>query len=264
MKNGWIALACAFFAGGAVIGEESSCQLPHGLFERRSTLVAEVGAYQYETDRSKELQSINEKYFQFMSKLEISAKPRTTQEGRECCEKPIQDPIADLICTLATHLRTERKQSKLLLESVPTSPRGREALWALDEIAHLHASDNTEKSAVIFGPYGPVTLYLEELYRLVRSGNEEAFSKYLELYPYSDGEHAEQMDDQMQKLVNSDLDLVLREWDIFKRHRKALLKLRDSLSGGEKKRLKSKLDARQECANRSSACAELADTLLKK
>jgi len=39
---------------------------------------------------------------------------------------------------------------------------------------------------VLFGPYGPVTLYLDELYRLVRSGNEEALSKYLGLYPYSD------------------------------------------------------------------------------
>jgi hypothetical protein len=152
----------------------------------------------------------------------------------------------------------------MFLESVPTVSRTREALWALDDIAHLHGSDSSGNGAVLFGPYGPVTLYLDELYQLVRSGNKEAISKYLGLYPHADGEHAEQMDDQMQKLLSSDTDLVLREWVLFKQHRKALLKLRDVLPTDEKKDLQAKLRTKQECAKRSSACAELVDTLLRK
>jgi hypothetical protein len=264
MRNGWIILMCALFAIRAGIGAEGSCQLPPGFFERRTALVAEVGTYQNETDRSKELEAVNEKYFQFMLKLESSTKPTGTQVARECCENTSQDPIANLVCKLSAYLRTGRKQSNVLLESVPTGPRAREALWALDEIAHLHASGNSGNGAVLFGPYGPVSLYLDELYRLVRSGNRDAVSKYLGLYPYADGEHAEQMDDQMQKLLDSDTDLVLREWAVFKQHRKALLKLRDILPTDEKKALQTKLQARQECADPSSACAELIDSLLKK
>lgn len=262
-KKEWVVLACALFAGGVVLGAEDACQLPDGLFERRSALVAQVGSYEGETDQSRELKSINEKYFQFMSKMEKSAKPGAAQEGRECCGSSSHDPIANLVCKLSAYLGSERKQTKLLLESVPTGPRGREALWALDEIAHLHDSDNSEKRAVLFGPYGPVTLYLDELYRLVRSGNEEALSKYLELYPNSDGEHGEQMDDQMKKLMTTNIGLVLKEWGIFEQHPKAFPRLRDSLTSGEKKALKSKLGAKQECANGSSACAELTDALLK-
>jgi len=208
MKKESIALVCVLLAGTAVLGAEDSCQLSDGLFERRSALVAQVGTYEGETNQSRELKGINEKYFQLMSKLESSAKPGAAQEGRECCGSSSHDPIASLVCKLSAYLASGRKQGKLLLESVPTGPRGREALWALDEIAHLHDSDN---HAVLFGPYGPVTLYLDELYRLVRSGNEEALSKYLGIYPHSDGEHGEQMDDQMKKLMTGDTGLVLRE-----------------------------------------------------
>src|SRR6266481_353034 len=138
MKNKYIVLACALFAASVVIGEEGSCQLPEGIFERRSALVAEVGAYQNETDHSKELNAINEKYFQFMSKLKNTAKPGAPQLGLECCESSSQDPIAELVCRLSAYLRAEGKESNVLLESVPTGPRAREALWALDDIAHLH------------------------------------------------------------------------------------------------------------------------------
>ena len=260
MKKESIALVCVLLAGTAVLGAEDSCQLSDGLFERRSALVAQVGTYEGETDQSRELKGINEKYFQLMSKLESSAKPGAAQEGRECCGSSSHDPIASLVCKLSAYLASGRKQGKLLLESVPTGPRGREALWALDEIAHLHDSDN---HAVLFGPYGPVTLYLDELYRLVRSGNEEALSKYLGIYPHSDGEHGEQMDDQMKKLMTGDTGLVLREWKVFEQHPTAFPRLRDSLTSGEKKALKSKLSAKQECANGSSACAELTDALLR-
>jgi len=259
-KKEWVVLVCALFVGGAVLCAEDTCQLPEGLFERRSALVARVGSYEGETYQSRELKSINEKYFQLMSRLENSAKPGATQEGRECCGSSSHDPVASLVCKLTAYLASGRKQGKLLLESVPTGPQGREALWALDEIAHLHDSDN---HAVLFGPYGPVTLYLDELYRLIRSGNEEALSKYLGLYPHSDGEHGEQMDDQMKKLMTGDTGLVLREWKVFEQHPKAFPRLRDSLTSGERKALKSKLSVKQECANGSSACAELTDALLR-
>jgi len=262
-KTEWTVFACALFAGHALVGQEGSCQISHDLFERRSALIAQIGAYERETDQSKELRSINEKYFQLMSGLESRAEPGAKWQGGKCCEDVSHDPIANLLCKISAYLGSDRKESAILLESVPTGPRGREALWALDAIAHLHDSDNSEKRPVLFGPYGPVTLYLEELYRLVRSGNEEALSKYLGLYPYSDGEHAEQMDDQMKKFLTSDIDLLLREWRVFRRHHNVFPRLRESLTYDEKKDLKSKLIAKQECTRGSSACTELTDDLLR-
>jgi hypothetical protein len=260
LKEEFILVLCALLVCGGAAGATDSCQLPDGLFERRSALVAQVGAYNAGTDQSKQLRDINEKYFQLMSRLDRDAKPGAALEGRECCEARISDPIANLLCKFSGYLRSGRKQVNLLLESVPADPRERDALWALDEIAHLHDSDT---HAVLFGPYGPVTSYLDELFRLVRSGNEEALSKYLELYPYSDGIYGEQMVDQTEKLLTVNADLLLKEWKIFKQHPNALPRLQESLTEDEKNAIKSKLAKKQECLSGSSACSEIIKTFLR-
>lgn len=245
------------FLNGASASRDG-CQLTKGLFERRSALIAARGTYREPSDTTpapKELESINEEYFQFM----LRASNGKGQEGAEaeCCRESVQDPVAEIVCKFVKYLRTDKKDHHLLLESVPTGPTGRQALWALEPIASFHAEHDPESVPEIFKPYGPVHLYLDELYRLVSQGEKEAISKYLELYLHSDSEHAEQMDDQMEDLLKSHSDVVLTHWGILKLHRKALLRFMAFLPSDEKKLLRSKIDASKECAVLSEACIDL-------
>jgi hypothetical protein len=258
IKMQWI-IPCALLVFNVAYGSGDDCPLTKGLFERRSALIADRGAYRREasdtTSASKELETINEKYFQFM--LRVSNGEGQYGRELECCAGTVEDPVAQVLCKFVKYLRTGRKDHRLLLESVPTDPRGRQALWALEPIAFYHAERDAKNIPALFKPSGPVALYLDELYRLIDTGDKEALSKYLELYRYSDGEHAEQMDDQMEKLLNNDVDLVLREWEVFKRDRDVLVKFLAFLPNEEKSVLISKLDANKECAVRSDACNEL-------
>jgi hypothetical protein len=257
-KSLWIVLSVLLFCNSAS-ATGGGCQLKRGLFERRLALAASGAAYGGEasesTPASKELEVIDEQYFQFM--LRVSNAENQQGTDLECCKDSTQDPVARIVCKFAKYLRTGKKDHRLLLDSVPTDPTGREALWALEPIAFFHDEHNPEDIPALFKPYGPVTLFLDELCQLVRLGDREALSKYLELYPYSDGEHAEEMDDQLLKLLRSHLGTVLSEWDVFRDHRKALLKFMAFLPSDEKKVLRSKIHANKECTLRSAACSEL-------
>ena len=257
MKKQFILVVIAALVAIAIDGQESNCKLPKDLFKRRSALVAELVKRQGDAALSKELESTNAKYFQFIVTVSQKEDATSAHSKTACCESSSQDPIADIICKFSEYLKSDRKNTELLVDSVPTSSQGREALWALDEIAHVHDQDHPGSFPALFGPSGPVTLYIDELYRLGRSGDRKALSKFLGLYSFSDGEYAEQMDDQMEKLFNSDLDFVLRQWDLFERNHKALVKVRDYLPSDEKQTLRTKLAAEKECATRSQACAEL-------
>lgn len=257
-KLHWVILALFLFTPGDR-ARGDGCKLTKGLFERREALIAAGGACRREptdtTAASKELEGINESYFQFVMRV---ANPESTEGGEsECCSNPIEDPVAKIVCKFVKYLKTERKDRRLLLESLPTDPIGRQALWALESIAFFHAERDPENIPTLFKPSGPVALYLDELYRLVSLGDKEAVSKYLELYLHSDGEHAEQMDDQIEDLLKRHSDFVLRQWDIFKPRRKALVRFMSFLPNDEKKLLKSKIGASKECAARSEACTEL-------
>jgi hypothetical protein len=245
------------FPGDRARGD--GCKLTKDLFERRSALIAAGGLYRREptdtTAASKELEGINEWYFQFMMRV---VNPESTEGGEsECCSDRIEDPVAKIVCGFVKYLKTGRKDRRLFLESLPTDPIGRQALWALEPIAFFHAERDPQNIPTLFKPSGPVTLYLDELYRLVSLGGKEAVSEYLELYLDSDGEHAEQMDDQIEDLLKRHSDFVLRQWDIFKLHRKALVRFMSFLPNDEKKLLKSKIGASKECAVRFKACSEL-------
>jgi hypothetical protein len=172
LKTCWIIPVVLLFFSSASRSEDG-CPLTKGLFGRRSALIAEGGAYRREssdaTDASKELESINEEYFQFMLRVSSGENPRGTE--LECCKDSTQDPVAQIVCKFSKYLRTGKKDHRLLLDSVPTDATGREALWALEPIAFFHAEHDPENIPALFKPAGPVTLFLAELYRLVRLGN---------------------------------------------------------------------------------------------
>lgn len=196
--------------------------------------------------------------------MRVSSGDHQNDTELDCCKTPEEDPVARIVCRYARYLRTGKKDHRLLLDSVPTDATGREGLWALEPIAYLHAEREPENVPALFKPSGPVTLYLDDLFGLVRSGDGEATAKYLELYLYSDSEHAEEMDEQIEKLLRVHLGVVVRQWDVFKRHRQALVKFVAFLSGDEKRNLKSEIAKSKECVAPSEACSELRSLLSAK
>jgi hypothetical protein len=261
-KTLWLLSSVLLLFGGAS-AEADGCRLTKGLFERWSELTAAGVSYPTESSgassASKELESITEKYFQFMTRVSSTGGPEGGES--ECCTESAEDPVAQILCKFVRYLRSGGKDPRLFLESVPTTSTGRQALWALDPIAHFHAEHNPENMPALFKPYGPVTLYLDEFYRFVRLGDNQALSKYLELYPHADGEFAEQMDDQMEELIRSHLRLVLKEWNVFRLHRKAMLRFMAFLPRDEKEKLRSEVAENNECRVRAQACGELKSLL---
>jgi hypothetical protein len=257
MKTLWVFLVAFAFVGGTAAGQDE-CRLRSGLFERRAALISGGdGAAQFsdKTAASAELQKINEQYFRFL--MQVSGEGHQDESESTCCREADEDPVARIVCRFVRYLRTGKKDHRLLLESVPTDSTGREALWALEPLAYLHAEREPQNVPSLFNPSGPVTLYIDLLFALVRSGDREATSKYLELYLYSDSEHAEEMDDQIESLLHKRLGLVLAEWDIFRRRRPAMEKFIAFLSSDERKLLKSEIAANKVCTLNSESCHDL-------
>jgi hypothetical protein len=211
------------------------------------------------TPASIELNQINEQYFQFL--MRISDAEDQAENESACCKQSDEDPIGKIVCKFVRYLRTGKKDRRILLESVPTDSTGRDALWALEPIAYLHAEREPANVPALFKPSGPTTLYLNELFALALAGDGEATSMYLDLYIHSDSEHAEEMDDQLENLFRRHLRLVLRQWDSFKTHRQALVKFSAFLSSDERRSLKSEIAKNKECAALSEACTELKNLL---
>jgi|GEM_PF-5820020 len=243
---------------GATSAGQNGCRLGKGLFEQRAGLIsggANAAQSSDETIGTKELERINELYFQFL--MRVSGENLQDEAESPCCQGTEEDPVARIVCRFARYLKTGRKDRRLLLDSVPADSTGREALWALEPLAYLHAEREPQNVPALFKPSGPVTLYLDELFALVRSGDREAASKYLELYVYADSEHAEEMDDQIASLLRKHLGVVLAEWDIFQAHRKALAKFVAFLSSDERKSMKSQIAKNRACTLHSESCHDL-------
>jgi len=253
--NRFLVLSIAFLLLTRASTSRDDCQLEKGLFDRRSALITSGGA----GSNAPELQRINEEYFQFLLRVSKSDFSKEAELG--CCKSPGKDPVERIVCKFVRYLKTGKKDYRLLLESVPTDATSREALWALEPIAYLHAEREPNSAPAIFKPSGPVTLFLDELFNLVSSGDSEAISKYLELYLYSDGEHAEEMDDQIESLFHKHLSLVLKHWTTFRIHRDALLKFAAFLSNEEKRTLRAEIAGSKECARASDACSEIKSLL---
>jgi len=257
MKKCWVFLIAFAFMSGSTAGQ-GDCRLRKGLFERRAALISGgAGAAEVsdKTAASEELEKINEQYFRFL--MRVSGEDHQDESESTCCREAEDDPLARIVCRFVQYLRTGKKDHRLLLESVPADSTGREALWALEPLAYLHAEREPQNVPALFKPSGPVTLYIDQLFALVRSGDRQATSKYLELYLYSDSEHAEEMDDQIESLLHKRLGLVLVEWDIFRRHRPAMEKFITFLSSDERKSLKSEIAANKVCTLNSEPCHDL-------
>jgi len=240
-----------------------TCSLPPGLYSERTRLEEryskEVGNDYVKNkavadDLLRQRRAVDQKYLKYMSRVANGA-PETV---RGCCPPSQQDPVALRICALSSYVKGGRKGAARFLGSVPANEASAHSLWILDEIAHSQGS-RTDESKIPFQPLGPVSTYVNELYKLVLAGNQDAARKYLSLFELADGEAAEGMEGDIEKLLLRKPALVAENWNIFREYPKALVTVDEMMSEGEKRQAVSSI--LKECSAKSLDCSSLSSSL---
>ena len=240
-----------------------TCSLPPGLYSERTRLeeryAKEVGNDYVQNkavadDLLRQRRAVDQKYLKYMSRVAN----RTPGTVRGCCPLSQKDPVALRICALSSYMKGGRKNVASFLASVPANEASTHSLWILDEIAHSQGS-GTDESKIPFQPLGPVSTYLNELHKLVLVSNQNAVRKYLGLFELADGDAAEGMEDDIEKLFLHKPGLVAENWNIFRQYHKALATVDELMSEGDKRQAVSSI--RKECSAKSLDCSSLSSSL---
>lgn len=240
-----------------------TCSLPPGIYSERVRLeeryAKEVGNdytgnKAIADDLLQQRRAVDLKYLKYMNQVASGADDIV----RECCPASEHDPVAQRICSLSSYLKGGRQGVASFLESVPSDETSAHSLWILDEIAHSKGS-GTEENKIPFQPLGPVSTYLHEVYRLVLRGNRAAVRKYLNLFTLANGDAAEQMEDDLEKLFLRKPELVAENWNIIREYPKALEAIDEMMSEPEKHQAVS--DILSECSAKALNCDGLSSSL---
>ena len=236
-------------------------QLKPGVFERRVALERMLGHVQWShpvaSQRSEsaaalneEIQIIDQRYSLFISAVADSAYRRDAAEVSALCGGADNDPIGLLTCRLANYIIGARKNEGQFVAQFPTAGRNLQALWMVGRIPNGKGG-----RPILFEPDGPTDLYINELYRIVEKGSPRALGTYVRVYCAADGEYAEFMQDQMEKLFREHIEVVLRNWAEFKKCSAFLSSLRGEFSKSERQAILT--DAHQYCGGYPTACNKL-------
>lgn len=240
-----------------------TCSLPSGLYSERTRLeekyAKEVGNdYSQKKAAADEIlqqkKSVDQKYLKYMSRVANG----TSDTVRACCPPSQQDPVALRVCSLSSYIKGGRKDVASFLASVPADKASAHSLWVLDEIAHSQGP-GAEESKIPFQPLGPVSAYISELYKLVLAGDQNAIRKYFGLFVLADGDAAEQMEDNLEKLLLRKPVLVAENWNIFREYPKALATVDEMMAEGEKRQAVSSILT--ECSAKNLSCDGLSSSL---
>jgi hypothetical protein len=240
-----------------------TCSLSPGLYSERTRLeeryAKEVGNDYAQNkavadDLLRQRRAVDQKYLKYMSRVANGA-PETV---RGCCPPSQQDPVALRICALSSYMKGGRKNVASFLATVPANEASAHSLWILDEIAHSQGS-GTDESKIPFQPLEPVSTYVNELYKLVLAGNQNAVRKYLSLFELADGDAAEGMEDDIERLFLRKPALVAKNWNIFRQYPKALATVDEMMSEGDKHQAVSSI--LKECSAKRLDCGSLSSSL---
>jgi len=145
----------------------------------------------------------------------------TAESIHRCCPQGLKDPIMIQMCNLGSYIQGGRRGVASFLELVPKEETSAYGLWVLDRIAFPREPE-TKSGRTPFAPYGPVTTYIEELYRLVRSGNQIALRKFLRLLELANGEAAEGIEGDMEELLMHHPGIAAVDWKIMRKYPEAV------------------------------------------
>jgi len=248
-------------AAAPVLGQ--TCSLPADLYRQRVQLdrrySKEVGN-DYSKNQStadgilREQRAIDGVYLSYITQVANG----TLETIHGCCPSSLRDPVALKVCALSLYIKTGRKSAALFTASVPRDQASADSLWKLDEIVYSQRPE-LEKDKVPFHPLGPVSTYLDELDKLVVSGNDDAIRRYLGLFELAHGDAAEQMEDDAEKLFLRKPALIAEKWNIIRDHHKVLAILDQMMSEGDKHQAVSSILT--ECSARNLNCDGLSSSL---
>lgn len=240
-----------------------TCSLPADIYRQRVQLERryskEVGN-DYSKNQSiadgilREQKAIDRVYLSYIDQVANG----TLETIHGCCPSSLRDPVALKVCALSLYIKTGRRDAALFTASVPRDQASADSLWILDEIVYSQRPE-LEKDKVPFHPLGPVSTYLEELYKLVLAGNGGAIREYLGLFELAHGDAAEQMEDDAEKLFLRKPALIAENWSIVRDHHKALAILDEMMSVAEKREAVSGIQ--KECVAKSLNCDGLSSSL---
>jgi hypothetical protein len=186
-------------------GDASRCRLSKGLYESVTT-----GA--------KTLVPTGPAYSPFLSELADAVTHKDQPALQSCCDEASGDRAGGLLCQLATYLNSGRTDSKLFLESFPSSRKDTAMLWNLDAIAGAPGRS-------LFPPAGPSHRLVDELFLLVLDEREQAIAKYFNLSSHATGDIAKHMDGQIRLLLRESPAVVVNQWLTLRRYRTKLKEL---------------------------------------
>jgi hypothetical protein len=226
----------------------SACGLPAGLYEQRKTV-------QVLSDEQRE---IDHTYVEFMRAVAQSYSQADAASVKTCCDAVKEDLVGFQFCALVRYLLSGKKDPDSFLAAMPATKQQREALWLMEMISAGGTMETPTSLPGIRMPDGLLFKFVDEIFGLVKKGNETAAEKYLFLYDDADGEFGEYMDDQLPKLFLNYPQQVLALWPVFKKHHKRLEMMRGFTT---ERRIVAKYKGL--CKTGDSRCAEIRDIFVE-
>lgn len=175
----------------------------------------------------------------------------------QCCPTESQDLISKHFCALVRYRASNRTGIADFLADIPKDKQSAHALWVLDEIAL--GTSQQDSTGLPFAPYGPVQDYLGGLFRLTEQGNPAALRKFLTLYSFADGEYAESLEDETERLFTQHPEIVVTNWETIRKYPGLLSDMREMMSNELMGEVSSKLQ--RQCSLQHRECAEILSAL---
>ena len=252
MQSKWGILEALLLLGGTALlapncaaRTAETCTLSPKMFDRRTT-AEPLGEAQREIDH---------KYVDFMQAVAQSYEQRNAAAVNGCCDAAKEDIIGFQFCALVRYLLSDRKEPGPFLAAMPGTYDQRKAFWFMEMISAGGTHETPTSLPGIPLPDGLLFKFVDEIFGLMKKGNEIAAEKYLFLHDDADGEFGEYMDDQLPKLFVNYPRRVLALWPILQKHRKRLEVLLSFMTDREKKRTSEKYEGL--CQSGDNRCVEI-------
>lgn len=126
------------------------------------------------------------------------------------CKKASEEEI-QLVCRLVEYLRTGNAEKWLSFSDAKNEMR------ILDKIDMTYHPEEGKPFVKDLIPNWDVAFfYFDKVMELMKKGNPLATTKFLALYKSSDGFYAEYFDDILYRFFQTDLPLIIQNWDLFR------------------------------------------------
>jgi hypothetical protein len=198
------------------------CALPIGLFARRQALKQQLSeqvhsgylSHKESADHIKaRLRAVDQHYRALFSTMCGAASDRNAEVVDQCCAQTDHDPLAGEMCNLTRYLSDERGDAKRFVQNFPETRQEIAVLWDLDEVSYGPQGLVVKEC----GPIGGVDLYVDKLFNLAVLGDQQALEKFVSLTQHAEGEYAEGLNAEMNRLFVENPRFVLEQWSVIKR-----------------------------------------------